>query len=147
MEIDHLGMAVKSIESARAFYEELGLKVSFEETVAHEKVKVAMIPVGTSRIELLEATEEASTVAKFINKRGEGLHHIALLVDSLPPLIARLKEKGVRLISDRVQIGAGGHRYIFVHPSSAGGVLLELCENSPAKALHREKMNRESFEE
>lgn len=132
MEIDHLGIAVKSIASARRFYEDLGLTVSAEETVEHEMVKVAMMAVGNSRIELLEATQESSAVAKFIARRGEGLHHVALHVDSLSAVIARLKEKGVRLLSDSVQVGAGGHRYVFVHPASAGGVLLELCEDAPA---------------
>lgn len=147
MEIDHLGIAVKSIASARAFYEELGLTVTAEETVAHEMVKVAMIPLGNSRIELLEATEEKSAVAKFIAQRGEGLHHVALHVDSLSAVMARLKEKGVRLLSERVQVGAGGHRYVFVHPSSAGGVLLELCEDSPGNRLASPITNLESFEE
>ena len=145
MEIDHLGIAVKSIASAKEFYEELGLTVSAEETVAHEMVKVAMVPVGNSRIELLEATEDASAVAKFIAKRGEGLHHVALHVDSLSPVIARLKEKGVHLLSDSVQVGAGGHRYIFVHPSSAGGVLLELCEDPPGRNVAPQ--DHESIEE
>src|SRR5215471_10404706 len=127
VKLDHLGVAVKSLAKARAFYEHLGMKVTHEEVVEHEKVRTAMIPTGESRIELLEATTDDSVIAKFIAKHGEGLHHVALHVDDIYATFNTLKGKGVRLISDEVKIGAGGHLYIFVHPSSAGGVLLELC--------------------
>jgi methylmalonyl-CoA epimerase len=137
IKIDHLGIAVKSVAEARLFYERLGMKVSHEEVVEHEKVRTAMIPVGDSRIELLEATTDDSVIAKFIAKRGEGLHHIALHVDDLHATFRSLKEKGVRLISDEVRVGAGGHLYIFVHPASAGGVLLELCQDQPPAASSR----------
>jgi len=126
--IDHLGVAVKSLEQARKFYEMLGLKVSGEEVVEHEKVKVAMVPLGESRIELLEATGADSVIAKFVEKRGEGLHHVAIHVPDLANAVKNLKANGTRLISDEIKIGAGGHRYVFVHPSSAGGVLIELVE-------------------
>jgi methylmalonyl-CoA epimerase len=126
--IDHLGIAVKSLAQARQFYEKLGVQVAGEEVVAHEKVKVAMIPMGESRIELLEATSADSVIAKFIEKRGEGLHHVALHVPDLAAAVKNLKESGARLISEEIKIGAGGHRYVFVHPSSAGGVLVELVE-------------------
>jgi methylmalonyl-CoA epimerase len=126
--IDHLGIAVKSLAAAKAIYEKLGLTVSPEETVVQEKVKLVMVPVGESRLELLEATSEDSTIAKFIAKRGEGLHHVSLRVPDLTAAVARLKKDGVRLVSDEIKVGAGGHRYVFVHPSSAGGVLLELVE-------------------
>lgn len=129
--IDHLGIAVKSLAAARAFYEQLGLRVVGEEVVAHEKVRVAMLPVGESRLELLEATAQDSPVARFIAKRGEGLHHLALEVDNLAAVVEQLKKAGTRLISDEIKIGAGGHLYVFVHPSSTGGVLLELCQNPP----------------
>src|SRR5260370_31677643 len=129
--IDHLGIAVKSLKSAKALYEQLGLKVVSEETVEHEKIRAAMIPVGESRIELLEATSEDSAVARFIAKRGEGLHHIALEVENLSAAIESLKKIGTRFISDEIKIGAGGHLYVFIHPSSAGGVLVELCAESP----------------
>ena len=129
--IDHLGIAVKSLAAARAFYEQLGLRVVGEEVVAHEKVRVAMLPVGESRLELLEATDADSPVARFIAKRGEGLHHVALQVDDLSGVVEQLKAAGTRLISDEIKIGAGGHLYVFVHPSSTGGVLLELCEDPP----------------
>jgi LAO/AO transport system kinase len=126
LRLDHLGVAVKSIAGARGFYEALGLEVSHEETVEHEKVKTAMLPLGESRIELLEATEEDSTIGKFVAKRGEGLHHIAVHVDRIDAMFARLREQGVRLASEAVRVGAGGHRYFFVHPASTGGVLLEI---------------------
>jgi methylmalonyl-CoA epimerase len=89
-----------------------------------------MLPVGESRLELMEATSDTSTVAKFIAKRGEGLHHVCLRVPDLEAVVERLKTDGVRLVSNEIKIGAGGHRYVFVHPSSAGGVLLELVEAS-----------------
>ena len=129
--IDHLGIAVKSLAAAKGLYEQLGLRVVSEEIVEHEKVRVAMIPVGESRVELLEATSEDSPVGKFIAKRGEGLHHIALHVPDLNAAVARLKKNGTRLISDEIKVGAGGHLYVFIHPSSAGGVLIELCEDPP----------------
>lgn len=130
-EIDHLGIAVKSLAQAKSFYEKLGMAVMPEETVAQERVRLAMVPLGESRIELLEPTSEESPIAKFLTKRGEGLHHVALHVTDLPHTVEELKRSGVRLINDQVQIGAGGHAYVFVHPSSAGGVLLELCEDQP----------------
>jgi LAO/AO transport system kinase len=126
LRLDHLGVAVKSIAAARGFYEALGLEVSHEETVEYEKVKTAMLPLGESRIELLEATEEDSTIGRFLAKRGEGLHHIAVHVDGIDAMFARLTAQGVRLASDAVRVGAGGHRYFFVHPASTGGVLLEI---------------------
>jgi len=126
--IDHIGVAVKSISAAKSIYEKLGLRVSAEEVVDAEKVRVVMVPVGDTRVELLEPTTESSVVAKFIAKRGEGLHHISLRVPDLIGAVERLKRDGVRLVSREIMVGAGGHRYIFVHPSSAGGVLLELVE-------------------
>ncbi len=131
--IDHLGIAVKSLKEARKFYEQLGMKVTHEETVEHEKVRTAMVPVGESRIELLEATTEDSIIARFIAKRGEGLHHVALHVDDIYATLEKLKASGARLISGEVKVGAGGHLYIFVHPASAGGVLIELCQDQPPR--------------
>ena len=127
--IDHLGIAVKSLAASKAIYEKLGLAISPEETVPDEKVRVVMIPVGESRFELLEPTSADSVIAKFIAKRGEGLHHVCMRVPDLPAAVARLKQDGVRLISEDIKIGAGGHRYVFVHPQSAGGVLLELVDS------------------
>ncbi len=126
--IDHLGIAVKSLAAAKGIYEKLGLSVSPEEVVEGEQVKLVMVPVGESRLELLEATSENSAIAKFIAKRGEGLHHVSLRVPDLEAAVGRLKKDGVRLVSEEIKVGAGGHRYVFVHPSSAGGVLLELVE-------------------
>jgi methylmalonyl-CoA epimerase len=126
--IDHLGIAVKSLSSAKPFYEKLGLAISPEEVVEGEQVRVAMVPLGESRLELLEPTSESSVIAKFLAKRGEGLHHVCLRVSDLPAVVEKLKQDGVRLVSDEIKTGAGGHRYVFVHPSSAGGVLLELAE-------------------
>jgi methylmalonyl-CoA epimerase len=130
--IDHLGIAVKSLAQAKKFYETLGLEITDEEVVDGEKVKVAMIPLGDSRIELLEPTGPDSTIAKFLEKRGEGLHHVALHVPDLSHAVEELKASGARLISDEIKVGAGGHLYIFVHPSSTGGVLLELVQEAPA---------------
>jgi methylmalonyl-CoA epimerase len=126
LRLDHLGIAVKSIAAARDFYEALGLAVSNEEIVEHEKVKTAMLPLGDSRIELLEATEEDSVIGRFLAKRGEGLHHVAVKVDRVDAMFERLKSQGVGLASDAVRVGAGGHRYFFVHPASTGGVLVEI---------------------
>ena len=126
--IDHLGIAVKSLAAAKGVYEKLGLSVSQEEVVEGEQVRLVMVPVGESRLELLEATSEDSAVAKFIAKRGEGLHHVCLRVPDLAAAVERLTKDGVRLVSNEIKTGAGGHRYVFVHPSSAGGVLLELVE-------------------
>ena len=126
--IDHLGIAVKSLEAAKATYEKLGLSVSPEETVEQEQVRLVMVPVGESRLELLEATSEDSMIAKFIAKRGEGLHHVCLKVPDLPAVVERLKQDGVRLVSAEIKTGAGGHQYVFVHPTSTGGVLLELVQ-------------------
>jgi methylmalonyl-CoA epimerase len=130
--LDHLGIAVKSLAQARKFYEQLGLSVLSEEVVAHEKVKVAMIPLDETRIELLEATSPDSVVARFIEKRGEGLHHIAIHVPDLSYAVDTLKASGTRFISDEIKVGAGGHLYVFVHPSSAGGVLVELVQDQPS---------------
>ena len=126
--IDHLGIAVKSLAAAKAIYQKLGMTVSPEELVEAEQVRVVMVPVGEARLELLEPTSENSVIARFIAKRGEGLHHVSLRVPDLTTAVARLKKDGVRLVSEDIKVGAGGHRYVFVHPSSTGGVLLELVE-------------------
>jgi methylmalonyl-CoA epimerase len=130
-EIDHLGIAVKSLAQAKKFYETLGLSPMEDETVEAEKIRLSMVPVGGSRIELLEPLSDDSPIAKFLAKRGEGLHHVALNVEDLSGTVERLKASGTRLISDEIKVGAGGHLYVFVHPSSAGGVLLELVEDAP----------------
>ena len=131
-EIDHLGIAVRNLEEALRFYRQLlGMSVSGRETVPQERVNVAMLPAGAApdapRLELLEATDEESAIAKFIKKRGPGLHHIALRVDDLEAAANRLAAAGARVLKEARQ-GAGGHTYIFVHPASTGGVLLELIQ-------------------
>ena len=127
-EIDHLGIAVRSLDGALAFYrDQLGLGAAPRETVQQEKVNVIMLPAGGPRIELLEATGPDSVIAKFIEKRGEGLHHVALKVPDLAATVERLKAMGARLLNEP-RTGAGGHLYVFVHPSSTGGVLLELIQ-------------------
>ncbi len=127
--IDHLGIAVRSIDEALPFYtEHLALPVLSRETVEHEKVNVAMLPAGASRIELLEALDATSTIAKFIEKRGPGLHHIAMRVPDLNAIVQRLETGGVRVLG-KPQRGAGGHLYVFVHPAHTGGVLWELIQD------------------
>ena len=127
--LDHLGIAVKSLTAAKAIYEKLGLTISDEETVPAEKVRLVMVAVGNTRLELLEPTSNDSVIAKYIEKRGEGLHHICMRVPDLAAAVQKLKADGVRLVTDEIKTGAGGHRYVFVHPSSTGGVLLELVES------------------
>jgi LAO/AO transport system kinase len=125
--IDHIGIAVRSLDASARFYELLGLDTSLRETVPHEKVRVAMIPAGDSRIELLEALGPDSTIAKFVEKRGEGLHHVALRVPDLHRAIDALTKAGARVLHEPRR-GAGGHLYTFIHPSSSGGVLWELIQ-------------------
>ena len=132
--IDHLGIAVRDLDKARMFYELLGMQVGPSETVPHEQVRVAMIQAGESRIELLEPTEEDSVVGRFLDRRGEGLHHVALQVDDIADVFAEMKAAGMRLVSDELNIGAGGQLYFFVHPSSTGGVLMEICQNAEVVA-------------
>ncbi len=134
--LDHLGIAVRSLDQARAVYEAIGVVVAGVEEVPHERVRVMMLEVGDSRIELLQATEADSAVGKFLEKRGEGLHHVALRVPELEAAVGRLGALGVRLVSERIQVGAGGHRYVFVHPASANGVLLELVEAAGSGEAH-----------
>jgi methylmalonyl-CoA epimerase len=128
--LDHLGIAVRSLADAKAIYEKLGLPVSSEEVVPAEKVRLVMVPIGETRLELLEPTSDDSVIAKFMAKRGEGLHHISIRVPDLNAAVQKLKASGTRLISDEIKTGAGGHRYVFLHPSSASGVLIELVEDS-----------------
>ncbi|WP_456420497.1 methylmalonyl-CoA epimerase [Thermococcus sp.] len=126
--IDHVGIAVKNLEEAIKVWEGLGLKVDEIEEVPDQKVRTAIIHIGESRIELLEPTAEDSPIAKFIAKRGEGIHHIALGVENIEEHLKELKEKGYRLIDEEPRIGAGGAKIAFVHPKAVTGVLLELCE-------------------
>jgi len=130
--IAHIGIAVRSIEEARGFWEALGLRVEHVEEVPHEGVRVAMIPCGGSRIELLEPTREDSPIAGFLAKRGPGIHHLCMASDDLAGDDSRLRAAGVELLRAAPTAGAGGSRVQFVHPKSAGGVLVELAEESVA---------------
>lgn len=131
VEIDHLGIAVRSLEEGLRFYcDVLGMQVSARELVPAERVAVAMLPAGdpgAPRVELLEALDSQSAVAKFIDTRGPGLHHLAVRVDDLTAVVERMRLAGARLLN-APRPGAGGHTYVFVHPASAGGVLLELIQ-------------------
>ncbi len=127
--IDHIGIAVKSIEQAGKFYTDvLGLDIEDIETVAEQKVNVAFIPITDSEVELLESIEPDGPVAKYIEKRGEGIQHIAFRVDDIKQSLAELKEKGVRLIDQTPRHGAGGAKIAFIHPKETNGVLVEICE-------------------
>lgn len=127
--IDHIGVAVENLnEAIRLYRESLGLEIEETEEVKEQRVKVAFIPVGESRIELIESTDPNGPIAKFIERRGEGIHHIALEVDHIEDALQKLKERGVQLIDEKPRIGAHKMKIAFLHPRSAKGVLLELCE-------------------
>ena len=129
--IDHLGVAVKDLDAALKFYtEHLGLCCKGDEVVPEQKVKVAFLPIGESSVELLEATDPDSPIAKFIEAKGEGVHHVAFRVDNLVETLAELKAKGVRLIDEKPRVGAHGAKIAFIHPKASNGVLVELCERS-----------------
>ncbi|MFW6148235.1 MAG: methylmalonyl-CoA epimerase [Atribacterota bacterium] len=128
--IDHIGVAVNSLEeSLHIFKDILGMKCSGEEEVKEQNVKVAFLPVGESEIELLESTSPDGNIAKYIEKKGEGIHHIAFEVEDLAVMLKKLQEKGVRLIDKEPRYGAGGARIAFLHPKSTNGILVELCEH------------------
>ncbi|HVG39531.1 MAG TPA: methylmalonyl-CoA epimerase [Pyrinomonadaceae bacterium] len=132
MNLEHIGIATRGLDEALAFWRDaLGLEAVATEEVAEQKVRVAMLPVGGTRIELLEATEPDSPIAKFIDKRGPGIHHVAVGVPDIRAALARLKSQGARLIDETPRRGAGNCLVAFIHPSSAGGVLLELVEHPP----------------
>ena len=127
--VDHIGIAVKSIDEALKFYEGvLGIKCVSQEVVEEQKVKVAFLPVGDTEVELLESTDEDGPVAKFIEKKGEGIQHIAYKVDDIEQAIEELKGKGIKMIDDKPRYGAGGAKIAFLHPKSTFGVLIELCQ-------------------
>ena len=127
--VDHIGVAVRSLEESLAFYQKaLGLEVRETEEIPEQKVRVAMLAVGETNIELLEPTSADSPIAKFLDKKAPGIHHVAFRVTDLDKILADLKDKGIRLINEKPQEGAGGKRIAFVHPAATGGVLLELCQ-------------------
>ncbi|MBW6485339.1 MAG: methylmalonyl-CoA epimerase [Syntrophobacterales bacterium] len=129
VKIDHIGIAVKSIDASLKFYSELlGLKLEGEETVAEQKVKTAFLPLGAVEIELLESTAPDGPIAKFIEAKGEGIQHIAFAVDNLEEALRELEAKNFRLIDHKPRMGAGGKKIAFLHPKDSGGVLVELCE-------------------
>ena len=127
--IDHIGIAVESIENSLRFYKDLlGLEYEGSEEVAEQKVRIAFLKIGESKIELVEPTSDDSPIAKFLEKRGSGIHHIAITVDNIEAALARHLEAGARLIDEKPRIGAHNMRIAFIHPKSSGGVLFELCE-------------------
>lgn len=128
MKLDHIGIAVESIDKAKVFYEELGLSVRAVEEVPEQKVRVAVLPIGESRIELLETLDPEGPVGKFLAKKGQGLHHIAVKVDDIKAAIEKFRAKGIEMIDREPRRGAEGCLIAFVHPRSTGGVLLELTE-------------------
>jgi methylmalonyl-CoA/ethylmalonyl-CoA epimerase len=131
MKINHLGIATKGIDEALNFWSDaLGLENVHTEVVEDQKVRVAMLPIGESRIELLEPTAADSPISKFLEKRGGGIHHIAVEVEDIHAALAKLREKGMRLIDESPRIGAEGCLVAFVHPASANGVLLELVQTT-----------------
>ncbi|HMF57539.1 MAG TPA: methylmalonyl-CoA epimerase [Pyrinomonadaceae bacterium] len=137
MKLEHIGIATRSLDDALSFWRDaLGLEVVDVEEVADQGVRVAMLPVGEPRIELLEPTGADSPVAKFLEKRGQGIHHIAVRVDDIRATIHRLKEQGARLIDESPRVGAGNCLVAFIHPSSANGVLVELVEHVQARLEH-----------
>jgi methylmalonyl-CoA epimerase len=136
MKINHLGIAVKSLKDSLKFYQDtLGLSVSCTETVEDQGVEVAKLPIGESRVELLEAINEASPIARFIEKRGPGIHHICIEVDDIVAKLKEMKAAGVQLIDEEPKIGAGGHLIAFVHPKSTAGVLIELLQKQEGESL------------
>ena len=126
--VDHVGIAVKDLDESVKFYESLGFKASGYEVVAEQKVKVAFLPCGDSELELLESTEPDGPIARFIEKNGPGIQHIAIRVDDIDKALEELKAKEVRLIDQTPRYGAGNARIAFVHPKATGGVLLELTQ-------------------
>jgi methylmalonyl-CoA epimerase len=129
LKIDHLGIAVRSLAEARTAFEALGFRVEAEHEVPSERVRAAFLPIGDSHLELLEPTAADSPIARFLEKRS-GLHHVCLLVDDIEAAVAELRAKGVELVGEAPRAGAGGCRVAFVHPRSAGGVLLELKQEA-----------------
>ena len=129
--IDHVGIAVSDLDKAKKFYQDvLGIKVTATEEVEEQKVITAFLPLGDSEIELLASTAPDGPIARFIEKRGEGIQHIALRVDNIDAALERLKTSGVRLIDEKPRRGAGGAKIAFIHPKATGGVLLEICERN-----------------
>lgn len=133
LKVDHIGIAVKDLDETLKFYEEvLGMTCTGKEEVADQKVRVAFLPVGDSEVELLESTDAEGPIAKYIEKKGEGIQHIAFRVDNIEEAIETMKQKGIRMIDEKPRYGAGGAKIAFCHPKSTGGVLVELSEREEA---------------
>ncbi len=129
LKIDHLGIAVKSINEGKKFWGDiLGLWLEDSEAMAEEKLITTFFPIGESEIELLETTDPDGPIGRYLEKRGEGVHHIALRVENIEEALKELKEKGIRLVDEKPRKGAGGAKIAFLHPKSTNGVLVELCE-------------------
>ena len=129
MKIDHIGIATRQLKEATALWQDaLGLEIDSTEEVAEQGVRIAMLPIGETHIELLEPLTVESPIGRFLNKRGPGIHHIAIRVDDIRMTLEQLKEKGARLIDETPRMGAGGCLVAFIHPSSTNGVLLELVQ-------------------
>lgn len=127
--IDHIGIAVKDLEEALKFYQDvLGMDLAGTEIVEEQKVKVAFLPIGDTKVELLESTDKEGPIARYIEKKGEGVQHIAYRVDDVEKAIKEMKEKGIRMIDESPRYGAGGAKIAFAHPKSTNGVLIELCQ-------------------
>ncbi len=127
--VDHIGIAVSNLDEALKFYQEiLGMKLQGIEVVEEQKVKVAFLPIGDTEIELLESTDKEGPIARFIEKKGEGIQHIAYKVDDIEKALEEMRQKGIRLIDEKPRYGAGGAKIAFLHPKSTNGVLIELCQ-------------------
>ncbi|WP_130808071.1 methylmalonyl-CoA epimerase [Senegalia massiliensis] len=127
--VDHIGIAVKDLEETLKFYTDvLGMDLQGTETVEEQKVKVAFLPIGDTEMELLESTDKDGPIAKYIEKKGQGVQHIAYRVDNIEKAIEEMKEKGIRMIDEKPRYGAGGAKIAFLHPKSTHGVLIELCQ-------------------
>jgi len=134
LSLDHVAVAVSSVEESAQIYVALGGRITAPEIIAHEGVRISMIELGGSRIELLEPVGKDSVIARFLTKHGPGIHHLALRVPVIEDVWADLRTRNVRLVSDSIQVGAGGHRYFFIHPESTGGVLIEIVGEATADA-------------
>lgn len=127
--IDHIGIAVSDLDEALKFYEDvLGIKCVSKEEVPDQKVKVAFLPIGDTEVELLESTDKEGPISRYIDKKGEGVQHIAYRVDDIEVAIRECKEKGIKMIDEEPRYGAGGAKIAFLHPKSTFGVLIELCQ-------------------
>lgn len=127
--LHHIGIAVRDIESAMRMYETLGIQIAHQETVLDEKVRIAILLNGNPHLELIQPLDETSHLTRFLARRGDGLHHVALEVDDIEKIWKDMQSRGIRATNDAIRIGANGQKYFFLHPSSAGGLLLEIVQS------------------